>query len=192
MRTMWHISGRLGNQMFQFAHIYAQARKGLLPDFYLQDEKFFDGYQDEIKALYGNGIGYKPGYVSIHVRRGDYVNNSYYVDLFQNGYYKRAKDFFPHKKFLVFSDDIEWCKQQEIFKDCEFSEGLGEIEDMNLMASCESNIIANSSYSWWAAYLNPNPDKTVIAPRDWYTLTSPNDGHEKIPSTNLPETWIKL
>lgn len=191
MRTMWHISGRMGNQMFQFAYLYAQVKRGLIPDVYIQDESFFKEYSEEIKKLYGDNIGFTD-YVSIHVRRKDYVGNDFYIDLFANGYYERAMSLFPGEKFIVFSDDIEWCKQQEIFKGCAFSEGNDEIEDLNMMASCKSNIIANSSYSWWAAYLNPNPVKTVIAPKDWYTLSSPNDGEQSIYSTRLLDSWIKI
>lgn len=191
MRTMWNISGRLGNQMFQTAYIINQVRLGIIPDIYVQSEGFFKESADYIKHLYGENIGYT-NYVSIHVRRGDYVNNEFYVDLFKNGYYERAMYLFPEEKFIVFSDDIEWCKQQEIFKDCAFSEGNDEIEDLNMMASCKHNIIANSSYSWWAAYLNPNPAKEVVAPKEWYTLTSPVDGYQKIPSTKLPDNWIQI
>jgi hypothetical protein len=188
---MWNISGRLGNQMFQFAYIYAQMRKGLIPDVYVQDEKYFKEFAGEIKRLYGDNIGFTD-YVSIHVRRKDYVNNSFYVDLFANGYYERAMALFPNNTFIVFSDDIEWCKEQEIFKGCAFSDGNDEIEDLNMMASCKSNIIANSSFSWWAAYLNINPLKKVVAPKDWYTLSAPNDGEQPISSTGLPDKWIKI
>lgn len=185
---MWRISGRLGNSMFQTAYLINQAKKGLIPDIYIQSEEFFKESADVIKQLYGEGIGSLP-YVSIHVRRGDYVDNEFYVDLFKNGYYERAMSIFPDAEFMVFSDDIAWCKRQEIFKDCAFSEGHGEIEDMNRMASCGAHIIANSSYSWWAAYLSGNK---TIAPKNWYTLTSPVDGHQKIPSTKLLDKWIVI
>lgn len=174
--------------MFQFAYIANRMKKGLIPDVYVQDEQFFEDSKEYIKELYGSDIGYS-NYVSIHVRRGDYVGNKFYVDLFGNGYYERAMALFPDDQFIVFSDDIEWCKQQEIFKGCAFSEGNDEITDMNMMASCKHNIIANSSYSWWAAYLNPNLGKRVIAPKDWYTLTSPIDGHISVPSTKLLAEW---
>lgn len=190
MIPYWRIFGRLGNSMFQGAYLYALCRGGVIPDIYLQSEEFFKEYAEEIKKLYGEDIGWIPE-VAIHVRRGDYVNNSFYVDLFANGYYERAMALFPDKQFLVFSDDIEWCKQQEVFKGCSFSEGNDEITDMNLMASCSGNIIANSSFSWWAAYLNPNHGK-VVAPKDWYTLTSPTDGHTRVPSTELPSSWIRV
>lgn len=182
MIPMWHLSGRLGNQMFRHAFIYSQMRDGMIPDEYLQSEDYFKRYAREIKRMFGGGIGHLDQ-VAIHVRRGDYVNNPFYVDLVESGYYERAMDEFPDASFLVFSDDIEWCKQQEVFKNCDFSENHSEVDDLNLMASCVGHIIANSSFSWWAAYLSPHGGK-VIAPREWYT-----DGKER---TKCPDNWIKL
>jgi len=200
------ITGRLGNQMFEFAALYAFTQD-LGVDYYVQDEKWFKKYEQDIKKLFGTGIGYTDK-VSIHVRRGDYVDNKFYVDLSLPNYHhkhvdlsKKQTDYdlggsyelpsyyelamaeFPGEKFLVFSDDIEWCKQQPIFKDCEFYHG-SEVDDLNKMASCKHNIIANSSFSWWAAYLNPNPNKIVIAPKAWYA-----DGVER---TTCPKDWVRL
>lgn len=178
-----NIFGRLGNRMFQGAYLYAQVRKGIIPDIYIQDESYFSEFSDEIKKLYGGYIGPTIPYVSIHVRRGDYVGNYFYVQLTED-YYKQAMAVFPNKVFIVFSDDIEWCKKQDTFKDCIFSEGHSELEDMNKMASCEHNIIANSSFSWWAAWLNPNPNKKVLAPKNWFTNSEMK--------MNLPTSWIKI
>lgn len=178
---MDNITGRLGNRMFTYAFLKSLHKRGLVPDLYLQSEEYFENCKDEIRELYSTGIGYS-NYVSIHVRRGDYVGNKFYFDLFSEGYYERAMFLFPGEKFIVFSDDVEWCKTQEIFKDCAFSEGNSEVEDMNLMASCKSNIIANSSFSWWAAWLNPNPAKEVVAPKNWFT--------DLVPRVTLPASWI--
>ncbi len=169
--------------MFQYAYLYSQAKEGVIPDIYVQGENYFEKYKEDIKTLFSADIGYEP-YVSIHVRRGDYVNNPFYVDLMETNYYKKAMSLFPEDKFLVFSDDIEWCKEQAIFKGCIFSERNDEVTDLNRMASCKHNIIANSSFSWWAAWLNPNTEKKVVAPREWFT-----DKEERI---SLPDTWIKI
>lgn len=182
MIAMHLLSGRLGNQMFRHAYIYAQMRKGLIPDEYVQDEEYFKDYAREIKQIFGSGIG-KIDQVAIHVRRGDYVNNPFYVDLMKTGYYEKAMDEFPDASFLVFSDDIEWCKKQNIFSKCDFVEGNSELEDLNLMASCIGHIIANSSFSWWGAYLCPHNGK-VIAPKLWYS-----DGVER---TKCPNKWIRI
>src|SRR3990167_8060838 len=178
MIPMWKIMGRLGNQMFQYAYLYSQAREGLLPDVYVQSEEFFDKYKDEIRTLYRQGV--QPiNQVAVHVRRGDYVSNSFYVDLFKDGYYERAMAEFPNEWFLVFSDDIEWCKKQDIFIGCDFAEGNDEVTDLNLMAGCKGHIIANSSFSWWGAYLG---DGRVVAPKKWYT--------DRVERTKLPSNWI--
>lgn len=184
------ITGRLGNKMFQWAYLYAQVRDGLLPDWYLQDPKYFEKYSDAIKQIYGQGIGYL-SQVGVHIRRANnpinpdepkYSENPYYVNLSETDYYERAMAMFPGEKFLVFSDDPEWCKEK--FKDnpdVQVMEKGDEIEDFNLLASCKDLIIANSSFSWWAAYLNPNEVKKVIAPKSWY-----KDGIQR---TVLPKEW---
>ena len=104
--------GQLGNRMFQMAHIYAEAKRGDIPDIYLQDPKYFEDCNDEIKALYRQGVGKEINQVAIHVRRGDYVGNKFYVDLMKTDYYEQAMALFPGCEFLVFSDDIEWSKAQ--------------------------------------------------------------------------------
>ena len=185
MIPLWKIGGRLGNQMFQFAFCYARAKE-MGTDYYFQDPKYFEKYANEIKAIFGDitwhGIDMIDK-VSLHVRRGDYNGNSFYVSLTGTDYYKKAMAEFPGRKFLVFSDDIEWCKKQELFKDCDFSEGLDELGDMNLMMKCDGHIIANSTFSWWGAYLGKGK---VVAPSNlnWYA-----DGIER---TVCPTNWVRI
>lgn len=173
--------GRLGNTMFQMAYIYAQMKRGSIPDIYVQDPKYFDDFKDDIRMLYGDGIG-KIDKIGIHVRRGDYVNNPFYVDLTKTSYYYNAMQLFPGEHFMVFSDDIEWCKQHAVFKNCSFSEGHDEVKDMNILASCKGIIMANSSFSWWAAYIGKA--EKIIAPKAWHP-----DGIER---TKCPKEWIRL
>ena len=183
MRKFHEIFGRLGNSMFQGAYIYAQMRRKEIPDIFIQGESYFEEYKEGVKKLYGDGIIPKSfPWTAIHVRRGDYVDNSFYVDLFKDGYYERAMAEFPDAKFMVFSDDVEWCRRQETFKDCMFSQGNSEVIDMNLMASCSGIIIANSSFSWWAAYLGEH--NKVIAPGKWFT-----DGMQRV---ELPANWKQI
>lgn len=186
MRSTRETIGGLGNLLFKEAFIYACMRTHQIPDIYVQDEKYFAPFAEEIKQRFGEGIASLPDTVAIHIRRGDYVNNTFHWDLSDTDYYEKAMCLFTDKKFLVFSDDIEWCKTQEVFKDCSFAIGNSEIEDFNLMASCESFIIANSSYSWWAAYLGNSPNKRVIAPREdtWF-----RDG---IIRTKVPASWEQI
>jgi hypothetical protein len=183
------IFGRLGNSMFQYAYIYAQARKGVIPDIYVQDPVYFDEYRDEIRQLFA--IKQEPlDMVAIHVRHGanpinvdepKYCENPFYVNLMDTDYYEKAMMLFPDSDFLIFSDDIEWCKEQSLFAGCEFSEGLNELDDMNLMANCKGIIMANSSFSWWGAYLS---NAKVVAPIEWY-----KDTQER---TKLLPEWIRI
>jgi len=157
------LSGRLANRMFQYAYLYSQMRCGKIPDIYVQNYEYFDMYSDEIKRLFGQDI-VNNKYVAIHVRRGDYVDNPFYVDLMKTDYYKNAMTEFANGDFMVFSDDIEWCKRQDIFQRCRFAHGT-ELEDLNFMAGSQGIIMANSSFSWWGAYLS---DARVIAPKQWF------------------------
>lgn len=175
--------GRLGNRMFQNAYIYAQFKDGKIPDIYLQNPKYFDKYRDEIKRLFGEGIGYDER-VAIHVRRGDYVGNPFYVDLSKTDYYGSAMNDFGGEQLLCFSDDIKWCKDYFKFvKRMDFSEDRIEEEDLKLMASCKGIIMSNSSFAWWAAYLG-NENKKVICPKMWFL-----DGIQRV---GFLKEWIAI
>jgi hypothetical protein len=171
--------GRLGNQMFQFAFMYTYSKK-FETDYYFQDPSWFDEFKEDIKVLYGQNI-VPIDQVAIHVRRGDYVGNPFYVQLWKTDYYKKAMELFPNEKFLVFSDDIEWCKAHFMGNQFEFSEGNDEVTDLNLMAGCKAVIIANSSFSWWGGYLSKGK---VVAPKEWYS--------DKIERTVCPNNWIRI
>ena len=114
--------------------------------------------------------------VAIHVRRTDYVNNPLFVNL-DESYYSKAieiiQKFTPDAAYFVFSDDIDWCKGLfgALQLACEFVQCDGEngdLEDFEVMKSCRHQVIANSSFSWWAAYLNENEHKVIVAPKVWY------------------------
>lgn len=176
------LAGRLGNRLFQLAYVFGKMKDGEADDIYVQDYKYFDNHRDSLRAFLGGDI-YPIDQVAVHVRRGDYVGNPFYVDLTQTPYYVDAMAKFPEASFLVFSDDIEWCKKQEVFKGCDFSEGNTELEDLNLMAGCKGHIIANSSFSWWGAYISPFTTK-VVAPKEWYA--------DEVERTTCPPDWIRL
>lgn len=180
-----NLFGGLGNRLFQMAYIYAQMRKEKIPDIYLQDEKYFENVKDEVKQWYSVDVGDPIDMVAIHCRRTDYVNNPFYVDLTETDYYEKAMQEFPDADFLIFSDDIEWCKSYYLFENCEFSENNNEIDDMNLMAGCRGIICANSSFSWWSAYISPYAQK-IVAPsiQKWYS-----DGIER---TVCPKNWVRI
>jgi hypothetical protein len=106
---------------------------------------------------------------SIHVRRTDYLNNAHLCDLSSSDYYERAISLFDNDtSFYVFSDDILFCRTRFTGPQYVFIEGLSDIADMTLMSRCGSHIIANSTFSWWGAWLNPSASKKVVAPKDWF------------------------
>jgi hypothetical protein len=116
---------------------------------------------------------------SIHVRRGDYLNSPDYKGICGLDYYQKAIDVVRSKTssrivFLVFSNDINWCREnltpcfldnRVVFVD--WNTGKDSYKDMYLMSRCNVNIIANSSFSWWAAYLNETPDKIIVSPEKY-------------------------
>ena len=189
------IMGGLANRMFQFAYIYAQVRRGMIPDVYIQDFEYFRDFKEEIRQLYREGVGERKDFVAVHIRLGDYVDNPFYVDLIKTDYYDKAFDYFPNEKFIIFYGDkvgkyaerdkkwlTEWLPKKGI--QYEIREEQSDIEDMNEMASCKGFIGANSSFSIWSAFLNINEDKKIIMPKQYYA-----DGIER---TKYPERegWI--
>jgi hypothetical protein len=131
--------------------------------------------------------------ISIHVRRGDYVSNKFHSFLGLD-YYRIAVTEITKKiqrpDFFVFSDDPEWCRQN---LDIVFpytlvthNSGPRAYWDITLMSRCQHNIIANSSFSWWGAWLNRNPGKIVIAPKQWFGDPTVDT------SDRVPDDWIRL
>jgi len=172
----------------------------MLIGFY-QSEKYFINNKYKIYDLFKpddkiiNTLKYKHKFIlldetcSIHVRRGDYIaqfNNHPPCTL---EYYKEAMSLFSkHVKFLIFSDDIIWCKQNFIGDQFTFIENNPDYFDLYLMAQCTHNIIANSSFSWWGAWLNQNPNKIVIAPNKWF---GPGLQHHSTKDL-IPNLWTKI
>lgn len=122
--------------------------------------------------------------VSIHIRRGDYLNEKFaaiYGGICTEAYYRSAMDYFrasyPNCRFFLFTDDAEWgrlyAKENMTLVDCGGSDGAHV--DMALMSLCRHNIMANSSFSWWGAWLNGNPQKKVAAPARWLNTSEGQD-----------------
>jgi hypothetical protein len=163
---------------------------------YFQSEKYFLDYKQEvINAFQFQYPEKQKGIVSIHVRRGDYLNTSGFITI-SDTYIKNCIQFFNnigYYKFLVFSDDLNYCKltiNSNIYKDCDFrySDGQTEIQDLLLMSCCDHNIISPSSYSWWGAYLNGNTDKIILYPENWYSKKE-MDTKDLIPEN---KSWLKI
>jgi hypothetical protein len=159
-------------------------------DGYWQSEKYFVDFEVQIRETFEfkkapDGQNTKVASqiksadsISLHVRRTDYISNTKansFHGVCQIEYYKKAIELICQKisdpHFFIFSDDSEWCAQNFDFlvnkTIVSHNTGAASFEDMRLMSLCDHNIIANSSFSWWGAWLNANPDKIVVAPSEW-------------------------
>ncbi len=152
-----------------------------------QSEKYFEDIREDILKNFTFNISdnkldkvlnemNKNNSVSMHIRRGDYVGNSLYESICTEEYYDNAIEYFKKHiddpVFYIFSDDIEYVKRQYQGQEFVVVEGFsGEKShyDMYLMSKCRHNIVANSSFSWWGAWLNTNADKIVACPEKWST-----------------------
>lgn len=169
---------------------------------YFQSEKYFKDSKEAIKYFFtweetfinsiikkhAHIISQKP--ISLHVRREDYLNEDSYVELKAPYYHAVLDQFESDIPVLVFSDDIEWCKQHLDFnRETFFAEGNSDIEDLALMTLCNHFIIANSTFSWWGAWLGEKESSVVIAPPVWYTKKAePKLGDKDL----IPERWIRF
>ena len=173
-------------------------------DGYWQSELYFKNYSKEIKKIFNfsdqlneqnyliaNDIN-KNDSVSIHIRRGDFLlkrNNNHKIDL--KNYYLKAIDksskCFKNPKYFIFTDDSLWVTENFIldysYIVVDVNRGAKSFLDMYLMSLCKSNIIANSSFSWWSAWLNNNKDKIIYAPKDWFNDKSICTDHL------IPNSW---
>ena len=131
--------------------------------------------------------------ISLHVRRTDYVEKSQDHPPCSLQYYEKALSHFDgDRQVIIFTDDIPWCKGQDLFQGDRFliSETDDNVYDMCLMTLCSDYIIANSSFSWWGAWLSHVPDANVICPKRWFGTT----GYTATNNTQdiVPDTWIKI
>jgi hypothetical protein len=179
----WDIQG-----WFHLYHYWHEYRSDLLNIF-----KFKQEIYDQAK-LNLDTIRNQEQYsiVSLHVRRGDYLQvASLNLSL---DYYSEAISIFlekfPYFKLLVFSDDIDWCKEYIVGENVFYSEHNSNYVDMCMMTMCDHNIIANSTFSWWGAYLNQNIDKIVVCPKNYI---GPSDPEAQFINNNyFPAEWISL
>ena len=176
---------------------------------YWQSEKYFSEIETQIrqdfsfKTMVDNKNKKMADYIqsinaiSLHVRRGDYVNSSKTNAMHGTcslDYYQMAMDYIIQQVdnpcFIVFSDDIPWVKANlstsHVCRFVDYNQGENSFRDMQLMGLCQHHIIANSTFSWWGAWLNANKDKIVIAPKYWFA-------HDKCSTQDLyPSEWMIL
>ncbi len=173
-----------------------------------QSEKYFKDQEEQIRKDFNLNESLSPSAknwlekinsslasVSLHVRRGDYVTDPKTlskIGLCSPEYYKQAVEYINKKvdnlTFFIFSDDIDFVRNHmNLPKNSLFvsSEDIKDYEELMLMKACDHNIIANSSFSWWGAWLGSNPKKIVISPKEWFA--------SGIKTQDLiPENWVRI
>lgn len=190
-------------------NLFSPPQRNMYLKGYFQSEKYFMKFEDEIRRdfqitspLQKNTVEMlkvieSVTSVSLHIRRGDYINNpktNNFHGTCSLEYYHRAiemiKKEIENPVFFIFSDDILWAKENlrtdSITHFIDFTDAATNYEDIKMMSSCKNNIIANSSFSWWGAWLNENKNKLVIAPEKWFNV----DYHNTIDI--IPESWLKI
>lgn len=167
---------------------------------YFQNEDYFNPIREKILNLFEidtitkeklyNKYDFisKPKVCSIHVRRGNYLKLQHVHPVQSLEYYQKCiANFDSDTLFIIFSDDLSWCKENfNYLSNKLFIEGNKDYEDLYLMSLCKNNIIANSSFSWWGAFLNQNPNKKVYYPSMWFNPSV------RTPKFTGAKTWIKI
>lgn len=173
-------------QTYRFADLIKEELKDIFV-FQEKHERVLEKFTDYISSFNS---------VSIHIRRGDYLtraNSWIYGDICTEEYYEKAIEYCKKKikncKFVFFSNEIDWAKEHYQKEDALFIEDsmftdYQDWYDMFLMSRCKHNIIANSTFSWWGAWLNQNEDKIVVAPKKWINTCEYKDVY--------PENWILM
>ncbi len=182
---------------FEFREI--QYRENIRLTGYFQSEKFFA--QEYVRNLFSidsqtkdyilNKYGFlkERELISINVRRGDFLKRPLRHPVCEMPYFRRAiRHFGKEHKYLIISDDIKWCKKKFRGKNFVFIDDEPPLIDLYLQTFCKHNIISNSTFSWWGAWLNPNPDKIVIAPQKWFGVQMKDYNLSDL----IPEEWIRI
>ena len=184
-------------------------KDGIHLDGFFQSEKYFKGIEQLIRndlrfrkdsfgeegAIYEEQIT-KLNSVGLHIRRGDYLASNLH-NVCNMRYYAKsiayAQDQLVSPHFFVFSDDIEWCSENLHIPNCSFvniqASRKNPIIDFQLMSLCKHNIISNSTFSWWAAWLNENHEKIVVAPKRWFNDESMNT---QVLQDTIPDDWVRM
>lgn len=142
---------------------------------YFQSEKYFKHNENYIREIINfPKCDTKQNFVSLHLRQGDYANNLEFHYIQKHDYYKKAISLIRnYDKILAFSDSK--LPDDFNFDKLEMISGSNDLDDFSIMSSCETNIISNSTFSWWAAWANRGKNKRVIAPRIWFGPQGPQD-----------------
>lgn len=163
---------------------------------YFQSEKYFEkdyvrelfaidpATRERLTATYGDVLALRP--VSLNVRRGDYLVQEAHHPVCTKEYFDMAIGCMGRDRhYLITSDDLDWCKENFVGENFHFARHSNPVDDLYLQTLCADHIISNSSFSWWGAWLDPNPNKRVIAPGLWY---GPREVCLNV-NDLLPESW---
>jgi hypothetical protein len=197
----WELLGvpalREAREDLSFDRRFAEAPGDCMLSGFFQSPLYFEEIatplRSELNSLFANAIIVaddlraklmKPGSVAVHVRRGDYLRIPVF-NVCDECYYQKAMDRMragvAHARFFIFSDDPGWCRSTFTDSDCEVIDSgpsaANPLHDLHLMSMADHHIIANSSYSWWAAWLGDKANQQVIMPPRWYArdITAPMD-----------------
>lgn len=199
MQRVRNVIGGIGNLMFKQAFLWSLFREGVIKDVYVQNYNLWWKRKDEIRQMFGQGVNpLSIAKVALHIRRGDYLKAAqFHTNLLETDYYQRAVKEFPGATFLVFckdnqgdeidNADMRWCREElpTLLPNVklEFHAHGEEHEDLNTMASCEGIIMANSTFSFWAAFLGAGK---VVCPRadTWFS--------DKQKRVEIPEEWKQI
>jgi len=170
---------------------------------HFQSYKYFDDYRsgildllqptDEVNTYLNTKYAHiinNNNTVGVHIRRGDYLKYSHHHHNLSINYYKNAINYFIHDNptFIIFSDDIAWCKEHFVGDNFIFIEGETDVVDLYLMSMCKHAIISNSTFGWWGAWLIQNQNKVVVYPNVWF-----GPGHASLNTWDIfPVNWICL
>jgi len=167
LNTVMYSEKRASVNCFKYSQeVLELCKKGTFFDGYFQSWKYFNDYLPDLKKMFlKNNLIETDGYF-VHVRRGDYVNHSVYQINYEE-YFKQALLHFPKdSKFYVVSDDLPYCENCSLFKNDSFSfVELGTLDTLHFMARCRGGICANSSFSWWGAFLGRR--EIITMPSQW-------------------------
>jgi hypothetical protein len=209
----WRVARFLSHLYVEPSFSYNSGFWSLGPDRFLfgyfQSEKYFMDHA----ALIKRDLAYEPDLslyepevietvkagetTAIHFRRGDYITHEYTartIGALPMDYYERATAYVKSRlgrtRFLIFSDDIDWCRDNLKIDGAVYVDKKGQspLDDLFLASRCDNNILANSSYSWWCAWLNENPGKIVVAPERWFR----DETFHNQSGDLIPEGWTRL
>ena len=177
--------------------IYVRPIRSILMEQFRPKEKLSQSAENYLQSITSTNS------VSIHIRRGDYLELEHFFRIIPLDYYKDAvEEIYKRVQdpvFYIFSNDLNWVKDNldfvhnPVFVDVSAVEnytGFADIEEFEIMKNCKHNVIGNSSFSWWAAYLNNNESKIVITPKKWFNDSFYQKSLEKYPI--FPDSWLTL